>query len=138
MRTVKKNVEVVYPELSYTVSGILFDVRKELGRDCNEKQYCDAIEAKLKEKGIKYEREKTLPISLEGESRGRNQVDFLIEGKIILEVKSKPFITKNDYYQTRRYLKASGLRLAIVANMRRYYIHPKRVLNPEAEDSTFA
>jgi len=66
--------------------------------------------------------------------RGRNKVDFLIEEKIILEVKAKPYITKSDYYQVRRYLEALGKKLAIIVNMRRYYINPKRVLNSKVKE----
>jgi len=68
-------------------------------------------------------------LSYEGEQKGRNKVDFLIEDKIILEIKSKPFITQNDYYQTRRYLDCLNKKLAILVNMKRYYVNPKRILN---------
>lgn len=76
----RKN-KIVYPELSYKITGILFRVRGEQGRFKNEKQYGDAIEAALKESGICYEREKVLPSSFLGELKGRNKIDFLIEGK---------------------------------------------------------
>lgn len=61
--------KVLYPKLSYQVNGVIFSVHNELGRYLNEKQYCDAIENKLKEKEIEYEREKILPISFEGEKK---------------------------------------------------------------------
>lgn len=88
----------------------------------------------LKESGMCYEREKVLPSSFLGELKGRNKIDFLIEGKIILEIKAKPFLMKQDYYQTRRYLTALKKKLALLVNMRRDYIYPKRVLNSEVED----
>lgn len=128
MRTTQTG-KVVYPDLSYRINGILFRVRKQLGRFRNEKQYCDAIEVALKEAGIYYEREKVLPPSFEGEAGGRNRVDFLIEDKMVLEIKAKPFLTKNDYYQTQRYLVALEKKLALLVNMRRYYVNPKRILN---------
>lgn len=137
MRTDMRNIRtnnVVYPELSYRINGILFKVRKDLGQFKNEKQYCDAIEEELKRANIKYEREKRLDISFNGERPCRNIVDFLISDKIILEVKAKPFITKSDYYQTRRYLGALNKKLAILVNMRRYCVNPKRILNSESEE----
>jgi len=85
----------------------------------------------LKKNGINYEREKILSESFEGEQKGRNKVDFLIENKIILEVKAKPFITKEDYYQIRRYLDCLSKKLGILVNMRRYYVRPKRILNSD-------
>ena len=129
-----KKSKLIYQELSYKINGILFGVANELGLYKNEKQYCDAIERFLKVAGINYEREKILPVSFNGERSGRNKVDFLIEERIILEVKAKPFVTRQDYYQTRRYLGALSKKLGILVNMRRYALAPKRVLNSEAEE----
>ena len=47
----------------------------------------------------------------------------------MLELKSKRLITKDDYYQTQRYLVALGKELGILANFRQRYLTPKRVLN---------
>jgi hypothetical protein len=65
--------KLIYPELSYKINGILFSVHNEEGRYCNEKQYSDAIEQKLKKLNIIYEREKNLPKSFDGELVGRNK-----------------------------------------------------------------
>lgn len=127
--------QIIYPNLSYKITGILFKVRKELGQFKNEKQYCDAIEREMKKSGMSYEREKTLPPSFENEIKGRNKVDFLIEDKIVLEIKAKPFVTKDHYYQVRRYLDALGKKLGLVVNMRRYSTNPKRILNSDIEES---
>ena len=130
---IQQNKKVIYPDLSYTINGILFSTHKKLGRFCNEKQYGDYIELLLNEKGIHYERERELAPSFPGENKRRNIVDFLIEEKIILEIKSKPFLTKSDYYQTKRYIIAARLKLAVLVNMNRYSITPKRILNSEIE-----
>ncbi|MBI4137705.1 MAG: hypothetical protein HY472_00465 [Candidatus Sungbacteria bacterium] len=70
------------------------------GRYGREKQYCDLIEKLFKEKGIAYEREKVL--SRVGSDR--NKADFIIENRIILEVKTMPLMGKEEYYQLLRYL----------------------------------
>ncbi|MBI2035889.1 MAG: GxxExxY protein [Candidatus Liptonbacteria bacterium] len=99
--------KIIYPELSYKINGILFNARKMVGRFANEKQYCDAIEELLKRENVLYEREKALPQSFTGEANRRNIVDFLIDNKIIIETKSKPFVTKEDYFlhQTKTHFK---------------------------------
>ncbi len=132
MRIMRTDGDIIHPELSYKINGILFDVRKELGRFKSEQQYCDAIEERFKKSEIGYKREEFLPISFEGEKENRNRADFLINGEIILEVKAKPFITKEDYYQTMRYLQSLDKKLGILVNMRRYYVNPKRILNSKA------
>jgi len=135
LRTAKNDfTRIVYPELSYEINGILYTVRQELGSYCNEKQYCDLIEDKFKKGGIIYEREKVLPVSFENEQSNRNKVDFLINDTIILEIKAKRFLTREDYYQVRRYLKASNKKLGIIANFRQKYIQPKRILNSLADE----
>ncbi len=121
--------KVLYPELSYLLTGFLFTVHNELGRFCNEKQYGDALEKCLKERNVMYEREKILPTSFEGEVMGRNKVDFLVEEKIILELKASRMLTKEDYYQTKRYLVALNKELGILVNFRQRFLTPKRILN---------
>jgi len=121
--------KLIYPELSYVINGILFDVHNDLGRYCNEKQYGDSIEQKCKERKIAYVRQKNLPSSFKGENKNRNRIDFLIEEKIILELKAKRLITKEDYYQTRRYLKAADKKLGILANFGPKEVKFKRIVN---------
>lgn len=125
----QKKVKIVYPKLSYVLTGVFFYVHNKLGRYCKEKQYGDAIEDVLRSKNIKYEREKIIPINLNEATVGGNKVDFYIEDKILIEIKAKRFITKEDYYQTKRYLEAFRKPLALLVNFRHRYIKPKRILN---------
>ena len=53
----KVSDKVLYPELSYIITGILFGVHNELGQFAREKQYGDLIERKLEESKIEYKRE---------------------------------------------------------------------------------
>ncbi len=125
---IKKN-KVVYPQLSYTITGLCFQVHKEMGRFAKEKQYGDKLENLLKQQGIKYVREidiqKFNPNSMAG-----NKADFLVEEKVVIELKAKKFVTKEDYIQTQRYLQSADLELGLIVNFRNTYIKPKRVLNP--------
>lgn len=121
--------KVVYPELSYKICGLCFSVHNKLGRYRNEKQYADALENLLKENGILYKREISLPLSFDGEKPRRNIVDFIVEDKIILELKAREAVLKEDYIQTMRYLISSNKKLGLVLNFRQKYLRPKRVLN---------
>lgn len=121
-------VEIIHKDLSYKIVGICFKVQKELGRFCWEKQYADKFEELLKEKKIDYKREFEIKNFNSDLPKG-NRVDFLIEDKIIIDLKAKDFIAKNDYIQMKRYLQGANLELGIIINFRSYYIKPKRVLN---------
>lgn len=118
-----KNVtdKIIYPELSYTITGILFETQNELGNFAREKQYGDLIEQKLKERDISYKRE--LPISNSG-----NILDFLIEDKIILELKSVRIFTKENYRQVQNYLQSTGIKLGLLVNFRSKYLKPERII----------
>ena len=129
MRMLRIKKDIIYPKLSYKICGFCFYLHNKLGRYRNEKQYADGLEELLKENKIGYAREKILPPSFKGEKLGRNAPDFIIDNKIIVDLKAKDFITKEDYFQLRRYLVSSNKRLGLLINFRQKYLYPKRVLN---------
>jgi len=116
-----KNNKLIYPELSYLITGMCFEVHNKLGRYAREKQYGDLLEEKLKEIKIPYKREFKI-------GKTGNTIDFLIDNKIILELKAKSFILKEDYYQTQRYLQILNIKLALLANFRNRYLKPIRII----------
>ena len=122
---------LVFPELSYKICGLLFEVHNSLGRYCNEKQYSDAFEYLLIDNDIKYEREKYIPISFKGEKQGRNKVDFVINNCLVIELKSKRILLKEDYYQVKRYLIAFNKQLGLLVNFKDKFLKPRRILNPQ-------
>ena len=123
------NDNVLYPELSYKLSGIFFSIHNKIGRNLNEKQHSDAFEKSLKNNEIQYVREKALPPSFVGEKERRNIPDFIICDKIIIDFKAKDFITKEDYFQMKRYLSSYKKELGLIVNFRQKYLYPKRILN---------
>lgn len=128
-RIILKNIKILYPELSYIICGLCYKVHNQLGRYRNEKQYADALENLLKEKRINYVREAILPPSFNGEHSRRNIPDFIIEDKIVIDLKAKRIITKDDYFQMKRYLISYNKELGILVNFRQSYLSSKRVLN---------
>ena len=124
----------VYYELSYGINGVLFAVHNELGRFRSEKQYGDALERHLELLRLKFEREKALPKSFVGEAERRNVIDFLIDDKIILEIKAKRVLERSDYYQAKRYLIALNKKLALLVNFRDRFLRPKRILNSRVDE----
>lgn len=119
---------LLYKDLSYQLTGLCFQVHKDLGRFCRERQYADRLEELFKLNQIKYQREKDLS-SLNGSSPKGNLPDFTIDDKIIVDLKAKSFITKEDYFQMQRYLNACNLELGLIINFRCYFLKPKRILN---------
>ena len=118
--------KLIYPELSYEITGILFEVHNELGRYSREKQYCDLLEATLKQKNKTYKRELTV-------GNTGNRTDFTINDQIVIECKAKEIVTKEDYYQLQRYLQATGYKLGLLVNFRSRYLKPIRVIKIETD-----
>ena len=117
----KIDEKVLYPELSYSITGILFSVHNELGQYAREKQYGDLIEKKFDEIKINYKRE--LAISNTG-----NILDFIVEDKIILELKNTRILTKEHYRQIQNYLQQTQVKLGLLVNFRSKYLKPIRII----------
>ena len=98
--------KIFYPELSYAIVGVCFSAHNEIGSYGREKQYGDSIAIKLKDAGIPFERERRV-----GESG--NILDFVIDGKIVLEIKAKRIIVKEDYYQRSCYPNKDPVKLSL-------------------------
>ncbi|KKT25974.1 MAG: hypothetical protein UW11_C0022G0006 [Parcubacteria group bacterium GW2011_GWA2_43_9b] len=128
-----ENSKIIYAELSYKLNGILYEAQNQLGRFCREKQYGDIIENLLKQTKILYERESALPLK-DVPNKNTNKVDFIINNLILLDIKAKNFITREDYNQMKRYLKASDKKLGIIVNFREAAVRPRRIINSETKE----
>ena len=121
--------DLLYPELSYIVTGILFDVYNELGPGHQEKYYQKAVAVGLKNKKILYEEQYYVPMKYAGQTVGKYFLDFLIEGKIVLELKRGLYIPQKVIFQTKQYLTTLQLQLGMVAIFTGNGVVVKRVLN---------
>ena len=127
-----KMAEIIHKELSYKIIGAVFEVFNKLGYGYQEKYYQKAISLELNKRGLAHTRERPFKLKYLGESIGMYFADFIIENKIVLELK-----VANDYYlqdinQVLGYLKESGLRLGILAIITKEGIKHKRILNKVA------
>lgn len=121
--------KVVYPELSYKIVGCLFEVFNELGPDQREKYYQKALEKEFTEQKIPFRSQYPVDVKYKNERLGYNFFDFLIDGKIILEIKSGSYFHRGNLGQILSYLKLSKLKLGIIANFTRNGVKFERILN---------
>jgi GxxExxY protein len=121
--------DLIYPELSYQIVGILFAVSNELGGDYLEKYYQKALSLELKKAGLKFEEQVKLPLEYKGDPLGRYYADFIIDDKILLEIKKNKNFTPKNIQQVYAYLKAYKLKLGILANFTDQGLKFKRILN---------
>lgn len=123
------NGKLIYPELSYTLMGILFEVHNKLGTKYQEKHYQRAVEIKLKELGIPFKREAKIKVYFGSEDLGDFFADFIIDNKIILELKRVWKISQDDIKQVLRYLESSRIKLGIIANFRHKRLEFRRIID---------
>lgn len=131
MRIDANMAKLIYPKLSYKIVGILFKVHSELGGKYQEKYYQRAVEVALKEEGLSYKKEIAVDLSFKDTKIGKYFLDFVIEDKIVLELKATPRFNREDFRQISSYLKAKNLKLGILANFRGDKLVYKRILNPD-------
>jgi len=120
---------LVYEEITYKIRGAVFEVKKRLGLGHKENIYQKALEKEFKKVGLAIEKEKAMPISYDNEKIGVYRPDFLIEHKIILEIKALPSVGKFEKAQIWHYLKGSSYRLALLVNFGRNDVEIKRIIN---------
>lgn len=94
-----KKEEFIYEELSYKINGILFDVFNELGPGLSKKYYQKAILEALKLNGLKVKQQLYIPLKYKGIKIGNYYLDFLIENKIIVEIKKGNYFRKQNIEQ---------------------------------------
>jgi GxxExxY protein len=108
--------EIIYCELSYQVMQAVFEVHNTLGPGFVESVYEEALAYELETQDIPFERQKKVTVHYKGRVVGTHRLDFVIDGKIVLELKAVSALTDVFKQQTLSYLKATGLRLGILIN----------------------
>ena len=126
--TLQRN-DLIYPELCYQINGALLEVWNKVGSGHKEKFYQKAAAEEFKRRGLNVESEFPTKIEYKGKLLGTYFFDFLIEDKIILEIKVRNYFSKNDIQQLFAYLKAKNLKLGILAHFTREGVKSKRIVN---------
>ena len=104
-------------ELSYKIIGCAYDVHKILGPGLLESTYEKFLCFELEKLGIKYERQKELPINYKGMTLDNGyRIDVLVEDKIVIELKSVDTLQPIHSAQLLTYLKLSQKPLGLLIN----------------------
>lgn len=107
---------LLYEKESYAVRGACFKVYNALGGGIKEKIIERALAKEFVAQRLEVEQQVKIGIFYKEERIGVYIPDFVINKKIIIELKSKPFITKEDEKQFWGYLKGSKYSLGFLIN----------------------
>jgi GxxExxY protein len=104
-----KMAEILFKELSYAVVGAALEAYNQLGPAFLEAVYERALAYELIQRGISFEEQRPLPVYYKGQLLGEYQADFVVDDKIILELKSVSALNAAHAAQAHHYLAATGL-----------------------------
>ena len=120
--------KILYKDLSYKIVGLAMEVHNKLGYGFMEKVYENALMVLLHKKGIKAEQQAPISVYFDGEVVGDYYADILIDKKLILELKGAGNIADVHRAQTLNYIKATGLRLAMILNFGKERLEYERLV----------
>ena len=109
-------VELLYKELSFGVIGAAMEVHRVLGPGFLEAVYQTALARELTLRGIPFEQQVQLPVRYKDVSAGEYVADFVIDAKLIVEIKAVSRLISVHDAQAMHYLAATGHRLALLLN----------------------
>ena len=127
-KTVYKQ-DLLYPELSYKIVGRAYEVFNEIGGGHKEKAYQNAMRISFQEQKIKFSEELCYPVIFKTKTVEKGRFDFLVEGKIIVELKALSFFSKGHIDQVLNYLNNSGIKLALLISFGQNEVRVKRIVN---------
>ena len=113
--------KLIFEQESYRIRGACFEVYKEKGCGFLEPVYHECMESELSLTGIHFLSKAPLQLQYKGNPlRTKYEPDFLCFDQIVLELKAVKELTDDHRAQVQNYLKATGLRLGILANFGHY------------------
>jgi GxxExxY protein len=120
--------EMLYEELSGTIIGAAMEVHKLLGSGFLESVYEHALALELTGRQIPFECQVPITVMYKQAQVGEYRADFLVDGKIILEIKATTALIAEHQAQAFHYLTATGLRLALLLNFGAGSLQFKRII----------
>ncbi len=126
----------LYKDLSYKLIGCFYEVFNELGPAHKEQIYHEALKILFDEENIKYEDKPRLKIKFRGINIGVYEPDFVIENKIIIEIKSLLNLPKVAEKQLYYYLSGTNFKLGYLVNFGEEKIDIRRRVYELARNKT--
>lgn len=106
----------LYKDLSYKFVGCFYDAYNELGPAHKEQVYHEALRILFDEKTIKYKDKPRIKISFRDKIVGVYEPDFIVEDKVIVELKSLLNLPKVFEKQLFYYLRGTEYKIGYLVN----------------------
>jgi GxxExxY protein len=103
-------------ELAHAVIGAAIEVHRVLGPGYLERVYEEALALEMTARGVGFERQKPIAVLYKGHAVGASQLDFLVGGQLVVELKTVECFAEIHKAQLISYLKATGHSLGLLIN----------------------
>ena len=118
-------------KLTEVILGCCFEVANELGIGFLESVYKNALTIALSDMGLNVVVEKPFEVMFRGRKIGVFIPDLLVDGEVIIEVKSCRYIAPEHQAQLINYLKVTGILDGLLVNFGTKKIEIRRLVHPE-------
>jgi len=122
-------MEYKYSDLTEKIIGASMKIHRTLDNGFQELIYQRCLEIELKELGLKFYREKEQNIFYKSVCVGRRRVDFLVEDKILIELKAIIKLENVHLAQAINYLEAFDLEVGLLINFGSTSLEYRRLHN---------
>ena len=130
MTAITKN-QYAYSDLTGDIIGAAMEVHGRLGPGFLESVYEEAIAVEFGLKNIRFETQKELPVFYRDNVIKTFVCDFLVGGRVIVELKAIKALGAIEKVQLTSYLKASGIEIGLLLNFGDRSLDFKRMICSE-------
>ena len=118
-----------YADVTEKIIGCAMKVHNKLGNGFQEVIYQRALAIEFRKNSINFQREFEMDIYYDGEAIGKRRVDFLVEDKIMVELKALAELDNSQPAQTINYLEAYNLEIGLLINFGAKSLQFNRFIN---------
>lgn len=118
-------------DLTFKIIGCAMRVHSTLGNGFQEVIYQRALAIEMDKQGLSFERELEMPLYYEGQHIGGRRVDFLVEEKVMVELKALVKLEDVHLAQGLNYLVAYKVDLGLLLNFGAQSLEVKRLRHPK-------
>jgi GxxExxY protein len=129
---------VKHEVLTGKIIGCAMKIHSVLGNGFQVVIYQRALEIELQIEGLKYEREKEMPIFYRNYEIGTRRVDFFVEGIVMVELKALIKFEDVHLAQAKNYLEAYNMETGLLINFGAKSLEFKRVFNLKKSEPGFS
>lgn len=107
---------LVEEDLTYRIRSCVFAVSNELGPGFLERVYENALAIELRDAGLLVQTQQPVKVCYKGQGVGEYVAEFLVENRVLLELKACGSLAPEHQAQLLNYLRATGIPLGLLIN----------------------